>query len=106
MSTEPKSLLPEIPVNPGAPITAVRGLVSSLNLGEEHLILLAPSADRPLTPGIESTPRDRHHSTHQHNRLTCLLRLDEGISHRDSLAKKAAAFFRISHSIRSRSTSR
>jgi hypothetical protein len=80
--------------------------MTELDLGEEVLILLGPTIHRPVAPRIESTAGHGHHAAQYLNRILRLLRLDEAISHADSLAKKAAAFFRMSRSMRNRSTSR
>ena len=51
------------------------------------------------SPVIETTPADLHDPTQQGHWTGGLLRFDELISQLDSLAKKAAAFFKISFSI-------
>ena len=56
---------------------------------------------RPSTPGIEPTRGDREGPTQYPNREEDLLRADERERYALSFAKKAAAFFRISRSVRS-----
>ncbi len=51
---------------------------------------------------IETTPAYLHHLTEQCDGIGLPLPPDEVVSHFDSLAKKAAAFFRISRSMRKR----
>src|SRR5690554_4610511 len=56
-------------------------------------------------PVIATTPGDRTYPRQPGHEIGGLLRLDELVSQLDSLAKKAAAFFKISFSIRSLRTS-
>src|SRR5436309_703949 len=62
-------------------------------------------ARRTLPPRIKSTARHLQHIALNHDRPHHSMPLNEGVSHRDSFAKKAVAFFKISRSIRSRSFS-
>ena len=59
----------------------------------------------PLGPRIVGAPAHLHHAAQRGNGVGLLLLLDEPVSHPSSFAKKAAAFFNISRSIRNRSFS-
>ena len=71
--------------------------------------LLPPlNAGRRLThaPGVVAAPRDLQDPAEQPQRIAVPLCFDPGVPHRDSLAKYAAAFFRISFSRRNWASSR
>src|SRR5712692_1535014 len=93
-------------MNPGTSIPAPRGLITGPNVRHQALILLCAPTHWALAPGIETTPGDVEHPTQDSHRIDRLLRLDEAISHPDSLAKKATAFFKMSRSMRTCSSSR
>src|SRR5262249_38878482 len=76
------------------------------NLLRQDAIGTDPIAERPRTPCVVAGPRHLQHPTHRPHVPDAGMRLDEGESHRRSLAKKAVAFFKISRSSRSRSFSR
>ena len=57
-------------------------------------------------PCIKATAPHFHHATQKHDGIMSPLRVDEGKPHRLSLAKKAAAFFKIARSMRNTETSR
>ena len=88
------------------PPTAIRGMgVLSNPLDCGHQRQLGCHRLRrlgPLEKGIIATPTDLHHPTQQPRGIGSPLLLDKLISHRDSLAKKAVAFFKMFRSIRSR----
>src|SRR5262245_28891548 len=81
-----------------------------LDVAREFLVGTGPSGGSTRAPGVVATPRDTEQAAHGRHRIVRLLRLDEcehGYRVMSlSLAKKAAAFFRISRSWRSVRTSR
>lgn len=56
---------------------------------------------RPLAPAIIAAYRHTQHSTGKTNRITGAQSIDGGVPHNDPLAKYAAAFFKMSRSMRS-----
>src|SRR5258705_13983984 len=68
-------------------------------------IFLLASAGWTLTPGRESTFRDREHAAHHHYWKFMLVLFDELIVHRWSREKMLTTFFRISRSCWTRSNS-
>src|SRR6185503_8625783 len=106
MTAHPKPLRLQLLVNPRTAVPASRSLITGPNVRHQALILLCAPTHRAVAPGIEPTPGDVEHSTQYAHRIDRLLRLDKTISHSDSLAKKATAFFKMSRSMRNCSTSR
>src|SRR4029077_11626395 len=106
MAADPKSVGPQVLMNPRTPIATARRLVAGPNMREEPLILLRACTERTTAPGVIAAPGHREHATQDLHGIRGLLRLNEAIPHPDSLAKKATAFFRMSRSMRSCSTSR
>src|SRR5262249_20805458 len=106
MTAHPEPVSLQILVNPRTAVPASRGLIAGTNVRHEPLILLRASARRSPAPRIKATPGHTEQLTQDPHGIVRLLRLDEAISHDDSLAKKATAFFKMSRSIRNCSTSR
>jgi hypothetical protein len=73
---------------------------------DEGLIGLLAGTDGSVLPGIEPTPTDLQHSTHGRHAKLPVMGLHEAVLHRDSLAKYAAAFFKMSRSSVTRASSR
>ena len=99
------ALLPQVLVHAGA---AISPPARRMRGPHQHPQLLVPSRmrrDRPVPPRVEPARRDLQHPTHRAYAEGGLLRLDEREPYTWSLAKKAAAFFRISRSVRSVRTS-
>lgn len=55
MTTDPQALLPQVLLDSGTAVAPLRVTMRGLNLSEQILILLRPSADRSLTPRREAT---------------------------------------------------
>src|ERR687886_2918109 len=95
---------PRVAVGLSAPAVDLADL-----LGEGG-VLAAPVGGRPAPPGVVAALGDSEHPAHLRHRVVGLLRIDEPEdAHRppiSSLAKKAAAFLRISFSWRRVFTSR
>src|SRR5690349_9028733 len=72
----------------------------------ERVLLAGTRTGRALGEGVVALPRDTQQPAQRCDREAGLLRVDERELHSLSFAKKAAAFFRISRSIRSESFSR
>src|SRR6187200_1276977 len=72
----------------------------------QRLVCLLASRRRTLPPGVVAAWGNLEHAAHRSHGEMGLLLVDEGEFHSLSFAKKAAAFFKISRSIRSCSTSR
>ncbi|WP_262233304.1 hypothetical protein, partial [Stenotrophomonas maltophilia] len=68
-------------------------------LGTEGRIGIARLGTLPTQVIMESRDRNPKNPTQQPGRVVSPLTGDEGVPHLDSLAKNAAAFFRISRSI-------
>src|SRR6185295_6426212 len=96
----------QLAVNPRTAIGLEMAAVDAFDLEAEPPILSPPRGLSPMPPRIETATRhlqDRAKNSHGKERL---LRGDERKPHSFSLAKKAAAFFRMSRSICSRRLSR
>ena len=76
------------------PYLAVDGLD-----GDHQASRRCTRARRPPPPAVVAAGRDAQHLAHQPDRPASAMGLDEAVSHDDSLAKKAVAFFKISRSI-------
>ena len=66
---------------------------------------LSREARPTTTPSVVTTARDVQHVALNRHRPAVSMIVDEAVSHLDSCAKKAVAFFKISRSIRSRTFS-
>src|SRR5262252_10382545 len=75
-------------------------------MGEQPGVLALPRRVAAPTPRVKPTARDVQHPTQHLHGMGGLLHLDEPISQVDSLAKKAIAFFKMSRSCRTWSSSR
>ena len=106
MSSHPQPLGPQVLMNPRTAIPILGGLITGPNVGDQQLVLTRPPALRAAPPRVKAAPCDLEHPTQESDWIVRLLRLDLPIPHDDSLAKKAIAFFKMSRSCRSCSTSR
>ena len=79
---------------------------TALHALSKVLLTLSPGTSGPLGEGIVPLPSDSEESTERRDWEGRLLRVDERELHSLSFAKKAAAFFKISRSVRSESFSR
>ena len=96
----------EFPMQTRTPIPSSKFLITRAQVCPQPVIRSIAGTLGVPTPGIEPTASDGPDPTPHLDRILRLLRLNEAIPQADSLAKKAAALFRMSRSIRSRSTSR
>src|SRR5262249_16606153 len=106
MTAHSEPLCLQILVNPRTTIPASRGLITGTNVRHESLILPRTDARRASAPRIKGAPGHPEHLTQDPHGIVRLLRLNEAISHDDSLAKKATAFFKMSRSMRTCSSAR
>src|SRR5215204_4792678 len=96
-------------MDPGRPIDLSIGAVDLADALGQPRVLERPRRSRPALPGVKARAADAQHAAHRLDRVLGLLRRDEPEDHRRlslSLAKKAAAFLRISRSSVSVRTSR
>src|SRR5215207_6552310 len=95
----------QLGVDPRGAIDAPAGRVDPFDLVGQPGVLERPICRWPALPGIERGAVHSEHAAHDGDGIVGLLRSDkrEQLAYRSSvsLAKKAAAFFRISRSIRS-----
>src|SRR5215213_5618929 len=102
--------VPQFGPDPRRAVRAPALLVDRPDPLAEPLVGTGPRGGRPFPPGVVPAPRDTQQAAHRSHREVGLLRLDERERRYRiaslSLAKKAAAFFRISRSWRSVRTSR
>src|SRR4051794_1692634 len=91
-----------------AAITAATGLVHGADLGRHHAILDRPRTLRPAGPGVVAAAAHTQHLAHDLDGKVGDAITDEGIAHLRPVAwpKMSAACFRMSRSIRTRSSSR
>src|SRR5262245_4550446 len=68
------------------------------NLAQHHTILLATLRLRSIPPVIVSVATDLEHPTHSRPAKLILMSSDKAVLHPSSLAKYAAAFFKLSRS--------
>src|SRR5215831_9767875 len=106
MAADPDPVGPQVLMNPRTAIPTVRCPIAGPDMGEEPRILALPPRLAAPTPGIKPTAGDLQHPTQDLHRIRDLLRFDEAIPQDDSLAKKAIAFFKMSRSCRTWSSSR
>src|SRR5262249_39629714 len=92
---------PQFGVHARAAVAAAAGPVDGGDLHGQAGFLRDPGRDGALLGCVEAGPRDAQHATERGDRVDGLPRLDERELQAWSLAKKAAAFFRMSRSIRS-----
>ena len=78
--------------------TSLTGGQQALDFSLQASSFLSSRTKRTPLPGVETTARHRRDTTPHSNRVNRLLHVDEGIPQRDSLATKAAAFFKLSRS--------
>src|SRR5574343_34235 len=69
-----------------------------LDQAEQTLIFLGTRRGRIGSPGVVAAGMNGHHMAQPANRIHRFVGLDECVPYRDSLAKCAAAFFRMSRS--------
>src|SRR5712691_13411157 len=96
----------EILVDARTPVGLAARSVRGSNLDFERGIFLRPETEATPAPGVEARGRDQQRPAQHSHGVRRLLRLDEPELHWLSFAKKAAAFFSISRSIRSCRASR
>ena len=106
MAADLKPVGPQVLMNPGTPIAASRRLVTGPNMREQPLILLRARTERMTAPGVIAAPSHGEHATEDLHGIRGLLRLNEASPSSRLLGKKTTAFFRMSRSMRSCSTSR
>src|SRR3569832_35827 len=80
------------------PIGFTSLLVQHAHPLDEGVIRLCPCTRLALPPGIEATAARLQRATHARQPKLVVMGLHERVLHRDSLAKYAAAFFKISRS--------
>ena len=95
----------QLPMHTRQAITRVITDVELANLCRQRRVTLRPLAHRTTTPVVVTAARHRQHTTLNRDRLGCSMIVNESVSHRCSFAKKTVAVFKISRSLRSRSTS-
>jgi hypothetical protein len=86
--------------------TSLTGGKQALDFSIQASSFLSSRTHRTPLPGVETTARHLQDTTQHGDRVNRLLRVDEVVPHRDSLAKKAAAFFKMSRSCVTRFNSR
>ena len=96
----------QILVDARTPVGLAARSVCRSNLDFERGIFLRPETQATPAPGVETRGRDQERPAQHSHGVSRLLRLDEPELHWLSFAKKAAAFFSISRSIRSCRASR
>src|SRR6202171_1626311 len=94
-----------MPHPPGA-VGSVAGEKAGTNLRAQLFVTPAALTARSCQPGIEPTPRDTERLAQPFRRPDPPVLRNETELHVDSFAKEAAAFFRISRSAFSLTTSR
>ena len=82
----------------GAAVDSAAGHVRLTDQLEQPLVFDRTIRKRLVDPGIEATPSDLQDPAHPPDREPIPLRMNEGVLYSDSLAKYAAAFFRMSRS--------
>src|SRR5215469_5393027 len=106
MAPDADALGPEVLIDPRTTIPTVRRPIAGPDMREQPGILALPRRLAAPTPGVKPTARHLQDPTQDLHWIRGLLRLDEAIPHDDSLANKAIAFFRMSRSCRTWSSSR
>src|SRR5580692_1575572 len=76
--------------------------MDGLDLHQQGVAALLLLAGGSRTPGVVALSRDAEGAAHDGDGPIVLVLVDEGEDHSTSLAKKAVAFFKMSHSIWSR----
>ena len=104
-ATDRLALLPQVLMHARAAIPTPAPLMRGSDQHAQPLVSSSPRRRRPVPPRVEPARRDIEDPTHRSHAERGLLRLDERELYTCSLAKKAAAFFRISRSVRSVRTS-
>ena len=79
----------------GLAVTAPVLIKEPLNVSVHTPVLGGSGRLRCLPPGVIAAPTHPEHPTQDRHRKHPFVSLDEGVPYRDSLAKYAAAFFRI-----------
>src|SRR5712691_5280969 len=97
--------LPQRAMHTHGPIALTAQAMDFPNFLNQRGPLRRGRARRTLPPRIKPAARHLQHRALNHDRPLAPMLMDEGVSHRDSFAKKTVAFFKISRSIRSRSFS-
>src|SRR5882762_6658560 len=93
------------PMHAPATVAAAMTLLQRLHACNKTRVLLVPLRWRAPAGSVPAALRHAQRFAHQPDRVSVSVSLDPGVPHSDSFAKYAAAFFRISFSIRSRAFS-
>ena len=101
LPTDAMPLLEQVAMNPWTAIGAATYLMRRANQHAQLLVALGMRRFGPGVPRVEATQRHVQRPTELRDRKTGLLRSNPGKLHAWCFAKKAAAFFRISRSVRS-----
>jgi hypothetical protein len=97
----PSDVLPcftKIQEYPRAPVDPAAGRLRLADQLKEAFVFDRTVRERPVDPSIETARSDLQDPAHCPNWKSGALRVDEGVLYSDSLAKYAAAFFRMSRS--------
>ena len=105
-AADAESLLPQIPQEPRTAIGPVTGRMTGAQMDPQAPVVLVARRRQPVGPRVIATGRDPQHATELSHGMAGLLRRDERERYSLCLAKKAAAFFRMSRSSRNCRTSR
>src|SRR2546426_4101583 len=101
LPTRATAALRQLGVNPRAAVALQALGMDRRDLEAQPGVRLRPGRRRARLPGVEARARHLERAAQQPDRDGGLLRGDEREPHAFSFAKKAAAFFRMSRSIRS-----
>ncbi len=82
----------------GAPVDPATGCEGFTDQLKQSFVFDRTVRQRSVDPGIEAARGDLEDLAHPADREPITLRVDEGVLYSDSLAKYAAAFFRMSRS--------
>src|SRR5262249_55997693 len=93
LAAPPRPPPPRLGAAARAAVAALDRAVDGPDLGDRGLTPRLPGAGRPPSPLVVAAGRHAQDLTHQPDRPGITVGLDELVSHDDSLAKKAVAFF-------------
>src|SRR5207245_6423628 len=99
LATCPAPALPQLRVNPGAPVALPRRRVDRGDLETQPFVRPRARRRRARLPGVEARARHLERAAEHPHREDGLLRVDEPESHGFSFAKTAVAFFRMASTI-------
>src|ERR1051325_277805 len=103
--TDPLAAGRQLAVHPRAAVDPPVLVVDGLDLHRQFLPPTPPGAGLALEPRVEPAAGHLQHTAHHRDGPYLAMLLDEGELHGCSLAKNAAAFFKISRSMSSRTFS-